>query len=288
MLGIPKYTDAELANFRGYPRNEAILTYLAEEPKRVEDHMFALLQELAEGGYPKVPVGIGFSVAKNPARLAPLADAMAKRFLELSNIAVERDDAQEFNYRHEGLAAALKALPEDAFVKIAPLLNAYLVEEPSFNKFSELRARAKRLSDPVTPAFFEADYMAAQGYRRLLPVLAICRIGSASKAVTDEMKTRMLQQIESPSFDEDNTSALVVTLLKLGERTFIQENRSGLAKNGGPVFESWVEAMLSGRGMTKDGPNNCTTTRFNSRRPEPALFWSHGAWRPKDRWGMRP
>ena len=67
---------------RHYPQNEAALAWFADEPKQVEDRMFALLHELVGGGYPKVPLGIGFSVAKNPMRLAPFAEAMADRRVE--------------------------------------------------------------------------------------------------------------------------------------------------------------------------------------------------------------
>src|ERR1019366_9108742 len=41
MLGIPKYTAADLADFRGFRQNDEALPRIAEEPKRVEDDSFA-------------------------------------------------------------------------------------------------------------------------------------------------------------------------------------------------------------------------------------------------------
>src|SRR5262249_41671545 len=157
--------------------------------------LFALMQELAEGGYPTVPSGIGFAVAKEPARLVPLAEAMANRFLELSNIRPSQADGQAYLNRYEGLVRALLALPDNAFAKVAAPLNAYFVEQVDNRwgrRFPELQARAKRASAPVTPAFHEADFMTARGYRQLFPALAICRIGKADPAVISEMKARLL------------------------------------------------------------------------------------------------
>ncbi|WP_029581851.1 hypothetical protein [Bradyrhizobium sp. URHD0069] len=279
MLGLPKYTAADLANYRGYPQNEAALAWLADEPQRVEDRMFALLQELAGGGNPKVPMGIKFSVAQNPTRLAPLAEATANRFIELSNIRPAAGDGQEYMYRYEGLAAALTALPDEAFAKVAAPLNAYFVDGMASNEFPALYARIQRISGRQALDFYEADFMTAQGYRQLFPVLAICRIGRASPAIIAEMKARMLHEIDSPSFDDDNKTALIVALLKLGEDAFVRDNKSRLAANARADFESWLDAVLSGKGTTKVGPNNCMTKNWNGRRAtKPSLYWTNGVW----------
>jgi hypothetical protein len=281
MLGLPKYTAADIANYRGYPQNEAALTWLADEPQRVEDRMFALLQELAGGGDPKVPMGIRFSVVQNPTRLAPLAEAMANRFIELSNIRPTDGDGQEYNYRYEGLAAALTALPDEAFAKVAAPLYAYFVEgmSSSFDKFSELRGRTKRASGPQKLDFYETDFMTAKGYRRLFPVLAICRIGRASPAVIAEMKAQLIQGSNSPFFNEDNKTALIVTLLKLQEDDFVRNNKSVFATNARANFEGWFDALLSGKGATAVGPNNCMTKDWNGwRATKPSLSLMNGVW----------
>jgi hypothetical protein len=280
MLGVPKYTAADLADFRGYPQNEVVLAWLADEPERVEDRMFALLQELVDGGSPKVPLGMGFSVSKNPTRLASFAEAMANRFIELSNIRPVGDE-QEYGFRYEGLAAALTALPDEAFAKVAAPLYAYFVEgmSSSFAKFSELGDRIKRASGPQKPEFYEADFMTAKGYRQLFPVLAICRIGRASPAVVAEMKAQLMQGSDSPSFNDDNKTALIVALLKLGEHDFVRNNKSVFAANAQPEFDGWLDAVLSGKGATAVGPNNCMTKDWNGRRAtKPSLSLVNGFW----------
>jgi hypothetical protein len=282
MLGIPKYSQAERADFRGYVQNEATLAWLADEPARVEDRMFALMQELAEGGYPKVPSGIGYSVAKNPTRLAPLGEAMANRFIELSNIRPSNADGQDYNFRYEGLVKALTALPDDAFAKVAAPLCAYFVDGMSsyFNKqFPALSVRAQCASVSLTPDFYEADFVAAQGYRQLFPALAICRIGRASPAVISEMRARILRGSADATFHTDSKTALIVTLLKLGQEAFIREYKSFFAANAPANFESWVDAVLSGKGATTVGPNNCMTMDWNGRRAtKPSLAWGNGVW----------
>jgi hypothetical protein len=281
MLGLPKYTAADLANYRGYPQNEAALAWLADEPQRVEDHMFALLQELAGGGYPKVPMLIGFSVAKNPARLTPLAEAMANRFIELGNIRPTNGDGQEYNYRYEGLATALTKLPDEAFAKVAAPLYAYFVEgmSSSFGSFSELRDRTERAAGPQKLEFYETDFMTAKGYRRLFPVLAICRIGRASQAVIAEMKAELIQGSNSSSFNEDNKTALIVTLLKLQEDDFVRTNKSVFVANAQADFAGWFDAILSSKGATAVGPNNCMTKDWNGRRAnKPSLSLMRGVW----------
>jgi hypothetical protein len=281
MLGIPKYSFAELAEFRGYPQNEPTLGWLADEPARVEDRMFSLLKELAEGGYPKVPMGIGVSVARNPSRLAPLAEAMANRFIELSNIRPSKADGQEYNFRYEGLAKALAALPDDAFAKVAAPLHAYFLDgmAPPFQQFQELGARIQFASGPQALEFYESDFMAAKGYRRLFPALAICRIGRASPAVISEMRARILRGSVDTTFDTDSKSALIVTLLKLGQESFVREYKSFFAVNAPANFESWLETVLEGKGATEVGPNNCMSMDWNGRRAaKPSLAWANGVW----------
>ncbi|MDB5501766.1 MAG: hypothetical protein JWR89_1668 [Tardiphaga sp.] len=276
MLGLPKYTAA---GFRGYPENDATVAWLAGEPQRVEDRMFALMQDLAEGGYPKVPMRMGYTVAQNPARLAPLAEAMANRFIELSNVKPTHDDAQEYTFRYESLARALTALPDGAFAKVAAPLFAYFLEGMSRNQFPTLYARIQAASGAQTLDFYEADYMATRGYRRLMPVLAICRIGHASPAVIAEMKTQLLRLSDGPSSDDDSKTALIVTLLKLGEAPVVQDNKSHLANNSQPNFANWLDAVLAGKGTTAVGPNNCMTKDWNGRRAtKPSLVLTEGVW----------
>jgi hypothetical protein len=282
MLGIPKYSGAERADFRSFAETERALVWLADEPARVEDRMFALMRELAEGGYPKVPMGIGYSVSKNPMRLAPLGEAMANRFVELSNIRPSKADGQDYDFRYEGLAKALAALPDDAFAKAAVPLCAYYIDAMSShfnNQFPALSIRSRCAFVSLTPDFYEADFMATQGYRQLFPTLAICRIGSASPAVITEMRARILRGSADAAFPADTKTALIVALLKLGQEAFIREYKSFFAANGPANLESWIDAVLSGKGATAVGPNNCMTMDWNGRRAtKPSLAWANGVW----------
>ena len=121
--------------------------------------------------------------------------------------------------------------------------------------------------------------MTARGYRQLFPALAICRIGHASPLVIDQMKSLMLQESSSPAPNDDLKTALIVALLKLGEGKFITDNRSRLSANALPDFDGWLDAVLTGKGATDAGPNNCMTKDWNGRRAsKPSLQLMYGKW----------
>src|SRR5262249_666282 len=111
MLGLRKYTEADLANFKGFPENDAALANVANEPLGVADRALALLQEIVDGHNPKPldNMNIGYALTLNPERLGPLAAAMAKRFVELNDPGVRNipnRDAQWYTLR-----IAIPALP---------------------------------------------------------------------------------------------------------------------------------------------------------------------------------
>jgi hypothetical protein len=74
MLGLKKYTASDLADFRGYELNDQALARVAAEPGRVEDSVFELLAAIVNGENPRPTFNTGYSLAQNPARLAPFAD----------------------------------------------------------------------------------------------------------------------------------------------------------------------------------------------------------------------
>ncbi|WP_441228140.1 hypothetical protein AB7813_12800 [Tardiphaga sp. 20_F10_N6_6] len=277
MLGIPKLVVAEFTDFRGYPENDAVMEYLKGEPHRVRERMFDLIKELAEGGYPRVPMQIGYTVATNPERLVPLAEAMANRFVELTNYRPANGDGQDFLFRYEGLARALAALPNDAFVKVAPSLVAYF---PQFDvsKFDKLWKRAKEFAPELTQEFYEADFMNAKGDRRLFPALALCRIGRASPVVVDTMKQEVIERSEEKEFDDESKSALIVALIKLGQTDLINANRALLIKNAEADFSGWLDALLAGKGDTAVGPNNCFSKRWRAAPLYSSLSLREGHW----------
>jgi hypothetical protein len=113
-----------------------------------------------------------------------------------------------------------------------------------------------------------------KGYLKSLPMLAICRIGEADDAVIAEMKTRFL----AAKFPHDtDQSALLVTLLKLGQESFLREHLDAVLAN----LRDWSEAVLGKKGWTQTGPNNCMpkewpTTDYLSAIMAPGLKWRAG------------
>jgi hypothetical protein len=273
MLGIPKYTAADLADFRGFKQNDEALPRIAEEPKRVEDDSFALLKQIVEGKNPTTPVALGNSLAQDPERLAPFAESMAKRLPEI--VQSYQGNTQD-RYQMEALDTALAALPVTAFSTVSDTIFEFIRRNEGWQRFPRLYIRAAE-SGTRTLEFYQSQFTSEEirGYKRLLPVLAICRIGQASSEIVAEMK----QRFTSASSDEHYKSALFVTLLKLGEEAFVRANMPIWSGN----YPSWAEAVLSGIGKTAIGPNNCMTKEWGGASylgaaMAPSLRWNKGQW----------
>ncbi len=274
VLGIPKYTAEDLAHFQGFAENDAALARVAEEPQRVEDEVFRVLEDIIAGGNPKPPVNMAHSVAQNPTRLAPLGEGMVKRLAELSEVSPNgvayRDD------QIRALAGGLSALPRDAFARIAgPAFTIIQRTEKPWERMPVLYVRAADVG-PESLAFYRRDFMTEKmkGYLKSLPVLAICRIGEADDGVIAEMKARFL----AAKFPHDtDQSALLVTLLKLGQESFLREHRDAVLTD----LHDWSEVVLGKKGLTQTGPNNCMpqqwpTTDYLSAIMAPGLKWRAG------------
>jgi hypothetical protein len=273
MLGIPKYTAADLADFHGFRQNDDALPRIAEEPKRVEDDSFALLKQIVEGQNPTTPVALGNSLALEPERLAPFAEAMAQRLPEI--VKNYRGNTQD-RYRMEALDTALAALPVTAFSTVSDTIFEFVRRNEGWQRFPRLYIRAAE-AGTKTLDFYQSQFTSEEirGYKRLLPVLAICRIGQASPEIVAEMKRRFTLA----STDENYKSALFVTLLKLGEGAFVRDNMPRWSGN----YPSWAEAVLSGSGKTSLGPNNCMTKEWGGASylgaaMAPSLRWNRGQW----------
>jgi hypothetical protein len=124
----------------------------------------------------------------------------------------------------------------------------------------------------------------APAHLRMLPVLAICRIGQADDETTAEMKRRLASSGNERQHDDNYKSALFVTLLKLGEEPFLRENGPELSARLLP----WADAVLEGTGATETGPNNCMPMRWGNTAHlgpmlEPGLRRVRGVWRPRER-----
>jgi hypothetical protein len=272
LLGIPRYTAADLAAFRGDNRNDEAVARIAEEPKRVENDSFATLQQIVDGQSPAMPFNLGYSLASDPARLVPFAEPMAKRLQELARNAGGKDRNQI-----EVLDAALASLPVSAFAPVSDTIFDIVRQNDGWKRLTRLYLRAAE-SGVKTSAFYESHFMSGEikGFLRFLPVLAICRIGKASPEVVAEMK----QRFSAASSDDHYQSALLVALLSVGEEPFIKNN---LPVKPGGNYRGWAEAVLSGNGKTAIGPNNCMAkewgnTSYIGAVMAPSLRLNRGNW----------
>jgi hypothetical protein len=280
MLGIRKYTASDLAHFRGYEQNDAALARIAGEPQRVEDEVFVLLQAIVDGQNPKLPFNMGYSLAQNPARLAPFAEAMARRFVEL-----DQPDAQAVPNRESqvrALASGVAALPRDVFPKVSDLIFGVIQQDHGWDRYPALYVRAADGGVRTLP-FYKRDFMTGTllPYLRMLPVLAICRIGAADDETIAEMQRR-LTSTDAGSEGYRYKSALVVALLKLGQESFLREHTQGMPARS----RGWMDAVLANQGATETGPNNCMAQEWPSTNDlgpimQPGLEWVRGGWRPR-------
>ena len=113
-----------------------------------------------------------------------------------------------------------------------------------------------------------------KGYLNILPVLAICRIGQSDNEVIGEMKARFVGKKDAPFDNQRYQSAVLVTLLKLGQESFLREHLDAIPAR----LRDWSDAVLRKEGMTETGPNNCMpqewgSTDYLSPIMAPSLDW---------------
>lgn len=160
------------------------------------------------------------------------------------------------------LAQALEALPPNDLAPHASALFAALRQPSVHGEFlpAIYPALYIRVSTAAQSEILKQDYLRTREKdeqrlwtsRRLAPVLAICRIGKA-----DAQTIRAMQIDVSHAQDEDLRQALMVTLLKLGERDWVRRSIPALRDNS----QGWVQTLVDGKGWNAVGPNNCMTAR---------------------------
>jgi hypothetical protein len=268
MLGLRKYTAADLANFRGFEQNAPALANAAAEPARIENNVFAVLQQILDGQNVTPPHNMGYSIAINPQRLAPFASAMVKRLAEL---VAAPPNAPNRIPSADALAAGIGALPRAAYATVADRVFDLAHQPLVADRYPALYLRAAD-AGPHTFDFYKSAIMASRSKRVLRPplALAVCRIGRADAETIAEFKRRFLD-----AFDDD----LFVTLIKLGEEAFVRENM----QKQQPRLALWANAVLAGEGTTETGPNNCMGENWGFTYPgpemAPALEWvGHKGW----------
>jgi hypothetical protein len=285
MLGVRKYTATDLANFKGFAQNEAVLARTAEEPGRVNDEAFEVLQQILSGQMPKqLPWAMAYTLSQNPGPLVPLAEKMAARFADL-----QADRSKSGSDSASVLQSAIVTLPQLAFQPVATAMFEIVSKDKVqdnhnaiWRRYPALYVRAADAGPDALP-FYKQDFFAGKMNRtflRNLPVLAICRIGTADAETIAEMQRRFLS-----SADEYNQygykTALVVALKKIGQDDFLKAHGDVI----GLRDRDWFKAVMEGKGETSAGPNNCMakewgSTGFLSPAMRPSLS------RMRDGWGL--
>jgi hypothetical protein len=249
MLGLHKYTPDERAAFRGFPENDAAVARAGQEAERVTDTVFATLGAIVAGGEPELPHNMSYSIAREPERLAPLAEPMAQRLVELQ-AAPGRPNQKRIEMLRV-LAAGLAALPAESFAKVAGTAFAAVRAGDLAREHPTLYLRAADYGTAALP-FYRAELMRQhRGLTRALPALALCRIGQADAETIDEMKTRILGP--EAAKDRRYQTALFVALARFGEAEFLRANLAALNEKQ----HDWMETVLAGDGDVDGRPNNC-------------------------------
>jgi hypothetical protein len=285
MLGIRKYPPGALKDFRGFPQNANVLQAVERERAAVEDQAFATLETVLAGGALGKFYNLGYALAQNPTRLAPYAERMARRLAELEAADPPAPPGKKRSYRTtrrdepRALATALAALSPQAFAPLTGRIFALAQRERFWDEYAALYLRAADVG-PEALDFYKTAFLQRQVEPRYasLPVLALCRLGVADPAVVAEMKAQYLPPEGQKSRQEEVQAALFVTLLKLGEADFLRASEALASRRD----RAWREALLSGKGRTAVGPNNCMTEAWpGGYRPKilaPALLRTRNGW----------
>jgi hypothetical protein len=298
MLGIRKYVAADLANFTGFESNAQALDSVHKEPEKVENDVFNTLDAIIDGQNPTPPFNLGYSLATNPERLAPHAEGMASRFVALVHAATPGVKGQgsrgagqpgprvtpppNARLQIEALAVAIGALPHPAFVSVAGPLFDLIKEDPdrAMRSYPMIYVRMGEAGAMTLP-FYRDQIVAKEikGWTRMFPVLALCRIGEADADLIEELKKRYNSVDLQGGGDPVNyKTALFVTLLKLGQDSFLRDNHPDKSER-----DKWYGEVLAGKGLTPTGPNNCMPqdwpfTIYATPEVAPSLKLSGNGW----------
>lgn len=278
MLGIRKYSAQETAELKTSVA-DIVLSRSGSRTSPREDAAFAMLEDVIHGREPEGSWTLGGIVAQNAARLAPLAGAMAKRFVELSR--ADRPDAPGRRQRLAFLAMGISALESVDFASVQDQFANLLGKVISWDSYPLLYVR---LGDagPETFAFYRDRFLSKDAGREedLLTALAICRTGMADSELISEIKARILED----SGDEQRTiayrSALLIALNKFGQGDPATELSEP------PLLRAWYDSVLAGQGRTAVGPNNCMPTEWPVNEDVPPVMASGLGW-VRQRWEPR-
>ena len=113
---------------------------------------------------------------------------------------------------------AIGALPHEAFLGVAAsLFEAVKADDSAWNNYPMIYVRVGEAGVTMLP-FYRDQFFSdrIKGWWRVLPVLALCRIGAADTELIEELKRRYVAVDLHDGGQHDNyKAALFVTLLKL-------------------------------------------------------------------------
>ena len=281
MLGIRKYSASDLAERKTAPVDAGVEALSRPRPTE-ENVALAALEDVVRGQNPAMSWSMIETVGQNPARLAPLAAATAKRFVELDR--AHLPDAPGKRQQLALLAAAISALDPLSFAAIEDRLTDLPGEDHVWQDYPLLYVRLGDVGQKLFPIyrdhFLAKDAPLIEG---LLAALAICRIGVADSELISEMKARLLNNDGDAPIDVAYRTALFVTLMKLG-----QENpAAGSSPLELPALRSWYNDVLAGKGRGAAGPNNCMPLEWPLSQDVPAIM-SPGLQWARQRWESGP
>lgn len=261
MLGIPKYTQAALANFSGYAKNDVEQARISKVSEEVQNDVFGIFRSILNGENLKPSFNMGYSLSKNPERLAPLAEATIERLEKISQtdrLYPNRSDTIS------ALVAALTAMPDDAFAKVADRSFEY-IQDDGWDKAPLLYIRAASAGDKTFP-FYKSAFISdkRKGFLRIVPPLALCRLDHADDETIAEMKNRFLGQRDP---EKEYKNSLLLALVKFHEEPFVRENLGQIE----PRYQEWAQTVLDGKGSNATGPNNCMTPGWMTAYVTPAM-----------------
>ena len=295
MLGLKRYNDDDLAQFKGYPGNEPLLVQAGGEAARVRENVFTTFQVALDDEDTPLPFGATYSIALQPERLSPLANRIAGQFARLihddgttvTQCATEvRPDisADELTNR-EGWKHAIENTSGGRLFwdcwKSKP-------RHPQRDELLRVLAAAlTALPDhdflPLAPELFEALHQPAVNGEYLPDRHPLLYIRSGVAASPEALKkdyaanrflpylrlVPVLAMCRGGRADAETIALLKSDFATVNYDRFRQAvaltllkmgERDWVKNNAGALSyraRSWLEALMNGKGWNKIGPNNC-------------------------------
>ncbi len=271
MLGLKSRSKEEMTSFRSLAGSAPV------RAARGEDEAFEALRAVIDGQNPTLSWTTSMLVAGDASRLGPLAAGMAKRFLELS-----RPDSPDLSGRREQaalLAVGLTALGPAEFAGVQGQL-ADLARNNSLREQYPLLYLRLADAGPKLYSIYRDQFLAqnATPADKQLAALAICRIGQADSELMSAIKSEWADYLGEAK-DDNYRAALFVTLAKLGQESALKNSMGSNSR----ALQVWSDAVLSGRGRTDVGPNNCMPIEWGGGYVPPfmapRLRWTQQQWR---------